>query len=193
MAEVGPAPADPVRVEETGIPLSVSSARPLTSADIQWPRAVRAAAMAGFIGALLMLTPVGALGVGMLAAGALTVALYRRSDPGIALPPAVGAKVGLLSGVFGFGFFAAFLDIQVAVLHKGDELRSALVHAIEQAASRSADPQAQAMAAWLKSPEGLVLMIALTLIFTLVVCLILSALGGALAAALARRNSKKLN
>lgn len=154
-----------------------------------WPQALRAAAAAGLMGAVLMLTPLGAVGLGMLIAGVVAITLYRRHSPGGALTVRQGARLGALSGAFGFAFFSAFLAIQVALLHKGEELRSALIHAVEQAAARSSDPQAQAVAAWLTSPEGLGLMVAFSLFFTLVLFLILAALGGTLAALFRRRPS----
>jgi hypothetical protein len=157
---------------------------------IQWPRAFRAAVIAGLAGALLMFTPIGAFGLGMLGGGFLAVALYRRNSLHNHPTPAIGARVGVLTGAAGFAFFSIFLAVQIAVFHTGNELRAALVRAVEQAASRSSDPEAQAVARWLQSPDGLTLMIALSLFFTLIVFLILATLGGTVGA-LVLRNKRQ--
>ncbi|HET7442237.1 MAG TPA: zinc ribbon domain-containing protein [Terriglobales bacterium] len=188
VAERVPSPSSTTGLAETSpVPPSAPTFFTPPSADGQWSHALRSSLAAGLIGAILMVTPLGVLGLGMLVAGIVAVGLYRRHSPVGALTLAHGAKLGALSGAFGFAFFSAFLAVQVALLHKGDELRSALVHAVEQAAARSSDPQAQAMAAWLTSPEGLGLMVALSLFFTLVLFLILAALGGVLAAMFRRQ------
>ena len=157
---------------------------------INWSSGFRVAAAAGLIAAVLMFTPVGGLGLGMLAGGFLAVALYRRKNLGSPLPTAAAAKLGLLTGGTGFAFFALLLAAQITFFHKGPELRAALVHAVEQAASHNADPQAQAVANWLKSPDGLSLMIILSLFFTLIVFLILGAVGGALGTVILRNKPK---
>lgn len=138
-----------------------------------------------------MFTPIGAFGLGMVAAGFLAVALYRRNNIDNQPPPATGAKVGLVTGATGFAFFAIFLAMQIAIFHTGGELRAALVRAVEQAASRSSDPEAQAVARWLESPDGLTLMVIFSLISILIVFLILSSLGGAVGAVVLRNKREK--
>lgn len=137
-----------------------------------------------------MFTWIGALGLGMLVGGFLAVVLYKRNSVR-ELTTSGGAKLGLLTGGTGFAFFAIFLAAQISVFHKGPELRAALIHAVEQAASRSTDPQAQSVANWLKSPEGLGLMIILSLFFTLIVFLVLAAAGGALGTVILRQKRAK--
>ena len=160
---------------------------PFRPKTIEWSRAIRVATASGLIAAVLMFTPIGALGLAMLAGGFLAVALYKRNNLREPLTTSGGAKLGLLTGGTGFAFFAILLAAQVSVFHKGPELRAALVHAVEQAASRSTDPQAQAVANWLRSPEGLGLMIILSLFFTLIVFVALAAVGGALGTLMLRQ------
>jgi hypothetical protein len=148
------------------------------------------AAAAGLLAALLTFTVVGALGLGMLIGGFLAVAFYRRSSFVLPPTPAMGAKLGLATGAIGFGFFSLLLSIRITVFHKGDELRAVLINAVDQAAARSADPQTQAVATWLKSPDGLTFMIAASLFFTLIVFLILASLGGALATVILRDKAR---
>ena len=157
---------------------------------IEWSRGIRAAALAGVASALILITPIGAFGLGMLAGGFLAVVLYKRSTPSADPKPAAGAILGVVSGGIGFLLWGVIMALRVAILHTGGELRAEMTHAIEQAALRSTDPQAQAAANWLKSPPGFVLMIVLTLFFTLIVFLILSGIGGAVAAAILRRRQR---
>jgi hypothetical protein len=131
--------------------------------------------------AILMMLPLGALG--LIAAGGVAVALYRRKDPGTFVSAGMGARLGAATGALGFGMFVILGAVQMAVLHTGDEFRKTLLDAVQQAAARSSDPQAQQAVEYLKTPAGLAVMMILGLAAVLVICLILSAVGGALGAA----------
>ena len=157
---------------------------------LQWPYALPAAALAGLIAAVMMLIPVGAFGLGMLASGALAVMFYRRRNPVASVTPGMGARLGALSGALGFGIFAIFTAIGMLIFRSGGQLRDALLQAIQQSAARSSDPQAQQMLEYLKTPQGLALMMGLGLIVMGLAFLIFSSLGGALTAALLRRKDR---
>jgi hypothetical protein len=157
---------------------------------IEWSQALPAAAIAGLVAAILMVIPLGAFGLGMLAAGALSVLLYRRRNPGASLTAGVGARLGALSGMLGFGIFAFFTAIETLLFHTGGELRAALLEAIKQSAARSSDPQAQQVIEYLQSPPGLALVMAAGLIVMLIAFLIFSCLGGVIGAALMRQKDK---
>ena len=159
-------------------------------AAVQWSYALPAAALAGLIAAVLMLIPGGAFGVGMLAAGALSVMFYRRRNPVAHVTPGMGARLGALSGALGFGIFAIFTAIEMLIFRSGPQLRDALLQAIQQSAARSSDPQAQQVLEYLKSPQGLALMMVLGFMMMGLAFLICSSLGGALAAALLRRKDR---
>jgi hypothetical protein len=159
---------------------------PIGKGAIQWSQALPAAGLAGLISALLMFIPLGALGFGMITGGILAVLFYRRRHPG-EMSAGMGARLGLVSGVFGFGVFAVFTAIEVLVFHSGSQLRAALLEAIQQSAARSSEPQAQQWLEYFKTPPGLALIMGLGLLLTFVIFLILSSLGGALTAALLRR------
>jgi hypothetical protein len=170
--------------QEWTIPAPQLHLRPTT---INWSHGIRAAALGGVASALMLVTPVGTFGLGMLGGGFLAVVLYKRNTPGAQPMASAGAILGVVSGGIGFLLWGVITALRVAILHTGGELRLEMIHAIEQAASRSPDPQAQAAANWLKSPPGVALMLVLTLFFTLMVFLILSGIGGAIAAAIIRR------
>jgi len=158
---------------------------------IQWSDALPSAALAGLIAAFLMFIPLGAFGLGMIAAGVLSVLFYRRRNPASNLTPAMGARLGAVSGALGFGIFAIFSAVGTLVFHSGGQLRAALLEAVEQSAAHSSDPQAQQVVEYLKTPAGLALMMGLGLGFVLVAFLILSSLGGAVGAAMMRRRDRK--
>jgi hypothetical protein len=158
----------------------------INSSSIQWSQALPAATMAGLIAVISMLAPFGFLGIGTLGAGAIAVFIYHRRLPAIRMVPAIGVKLGVLSGLIGFMMFALLISVEVTVSHDGGEVREALLREIQKSAARTTDPQAQVVVNWMKSPEGLAVMMGLFLFFTLVIFLILSSVGGALGATLIR-------
>ena len=156
-----------------------------------WPAAVRSAAQAGLIAAALMAIPLGAsFGLGMLAAGFLAVLFYRRRVLLANLTSGLGLRLGALSGLFGFGIFGALSAMEVAVFHSGGELRSALMQAVEQAASRNTEPQAQQMLEYLKTPSGLALVMVFGMVVMFFLFVILSSMGGLLGAMMLRRKER---
>ena len=174
---------------EVNSPGSYDNQRPVTA--LQWSHALPAAAMGGLIAAVVMIIPAGPLGLVMLAtAGALSVLFYRRRNPVAALTPGAGARLGALSGVLGFGIFAIVTAIEMLVFRTGGQLRDAMLQAIQQSAARSSDPQAQQAVEYLKSPQGLALMMALGLIGVCLAFMVFSSLGAALAAAMLRRKDR---
>jgi hypothetical protein len=157
---------------------------------INWAHGIRAATLAGAASALMLVTPVGNFGLGMLAGGFLAVVLYKRSTPGAELRPSRGAILGLVSGSIGSFLCGIVLALRAAIQHTGAALRAEMIRAIEQAAARTTDPQTQAAANWLKSPPGIALMLVLTVFFTFILFLVLSATGGAIAAVILRRRQR---
>jgi hypothetical protein len=167
-----------------------STITPVGPSAIQWSQALPSAAQAGLIAAVLMFIPFAGFGLGMAAAGVLAVLFYRRRTPIGEITPGMGARLGALSGTLGFGVFAVFTAIELLVFHSGGDLRAALLEAIQQSAARSADPQAQQLLEYLKSPAGLALMMGVGLAVMFVAFLIFSSLGGALGAVLLRRKGR---
>jgi hypothetical protein len=160
-------------------------------AGLAWPQALPSASQAGLIAAMLMIIPLGAsFGLGMLAAGFLSVLFYRRRVFHVNLTSGLGARLGALSGLFGFGIFATLTALETAIFHSGGELRAALMQAVEQAASRNPDPQAQQLLGYLKTPQGLVLVMILGLVVMFFLFLILSSLGGVLGAVTLRSKER---
>jgi hypothetical protein len=163
---------------------------PLQAPTLQWRKALQPAALAGIFAAFAMAIPGGMLGLGMLAAGALAVLLYIWRVPGSTLTRGAGARLGALAGLVGFVFFAGASSLEVLVFKSDSELRSALFSAIDQAATRSTDPQAREMVERFKSPEGLAIILVLALLVVGIASVGCASLGGALGAWFVQRRRR---
>jgi ABC-type transport system involved in cytochrome bd biosynthesis fused ATPase/permease subunit len=177
--------------------LSDSSASPLPAYfgsspvnRIEWTQAFPATALAALIAAVLMITPFAGLGLGMLIGGSLSVVFYRRRIPTANITPWMGARLGMATGVLGSAILAVLLAIRTTLSHGWDSVREELVAGIEQAAARNPDPQTRQVVEFLKSPQGIVLLLTMALIIILAFFIIFSGLGGALGAALFRRKPR---
>jgi len=176
--------------EDGGEAILQGSAPPIPG-TIEWRQGLPVSAMAGFVAATLMLVPLGGFGLGMILAGALAVLLYRRRVATFDLSAGAGAKLGAASGAIGFAFFAIFTAVEVLIFHTGNEINAAMLQAVNQAAARSTDPQAQQALQYLKTPQGLALVMALGLAVMFLAFLIFSSIGGAIGASLLRSKGRK--
>jgi hypothetical protein len=146
---------------------------------IAWSNALPACALAAAIAAVLMALGLMVPFLAVVGAGFLAVGFYRRRNPGVLIKAGAGARLGAVSGLLCFGM-SAVLELALAIFHKGALLRDKMFEAMQQAASRTTDPQAVAMLDYLKSPAGMAVMIVFVLIFAFVAFVVLSSLGGAL-------------
>jgi ABC-type transport system involved in multi-copper enzyme maturation permease subunit len=128
-------------------------------------------------------------GLGMLAAGFLSVVLYRRRCPATHLTAGMGARLGALTGGLGFGVLAAILALWTA-FRSGREIHDALLNFIQQYAAHSSDPRTQQVLELFNTPEGFTFIMVLTLIMILIAFLIFSSLGGAIGAFLLHRKER---
>jgi hypothetical protein len=147
---------------------------------IAWSNALPACALAAAIAAVLMALGLMVPFLAVVGAGFLAVGFYRRRNPGVLIKAGAGARLGAVSGLLCFAMSAVLEALDLAIFHKGSWLRDKMFEAMQQAASRTTDPQAVAMLNYLKSPAGMVVMIVFVLIFAFVAFMILSSLGGAL-------------
>ncbi|HEV2715610.1 MAG TPA: hypothetical protein VGU64_10130 [Terriglobales bacterium] len=175
------------------VPVSQEEPRTVTAAatSIDWSRALAPAIWGALVAIVLIVTRLATFGIAMLAAGALAVVFYHRRNPGANLTAGAGARLGAVSGGLGFGILTIVFAFGTAVLHTGAELRQKMLDAVQQAASRSSDPQAAQAVEFLKTPQGLAVAMVLGLILTFVAFVILSSLGGAAGAALLRRKDAR--
>lgn len=129
--------------------------------------------------------------VAMLSAGFLAVVFYRQRRSGSDIRAFVGARLGALSGLLWFGMSAILEAVAVIALHKGPEIRKALIDIINQTAARTSDPQVLAVFERFKTPEGLEFLMIFGLIFSFLAAVALGAIGGALGGSILGRYSKR--
>jgi len=148
---------------------------------VEWIHGLPAATLAGIIAAVLMISSRGAFGVGMFATGSLALIFYRRRNPDANITLWMGTKLGLMSGLIGFGISTAL--VAVVTLFSGTErLRTFLVEMAKQAPIYSPSPETQQRFEYLLTPEGFPSLVLLYLCSFLLIFLIFSAIGGALGA-----------
>jgi len=128
-------------------------------------------------------------GLGMLAAGFLCVVLYRRRYPIIPVTAGMGARLGALTGVLGFGATAIILALWTA-FRSGKEIHDVFLTYLQQYAAHSSDPHMQQVLELFNTPEGFTFIMIFSLIMTLLAFLLFSSLGGAIAAFLLHRKDR---
>ena len=173
-----PGTPDDVQPPAQPVPLQPQA----TASAVDWAQALRASAIVGALLAVAFVLPFVGFLLWTVAAGAFAVALYRRRVPATTLTPGLGARIGAITGLFGFGVFAVLLSLSMLASRGSGRFRQMLQQVIEQAASRNPDPQVQEAMQRLMSPAGLAILVTLALIMFLVIFLALSSLGGALGA-----------
>jgi hypothetical protein len=154
---------------------------------VDWSQAVPVSAIAGAIIALSWAVPFLGFLIWMAATGLVAVLLYRRRVPQSRLTPGMGARVGALAGLFGFGVFALLLAVEMLISRRTGRFRALLQQIVEQASAQNSDPNAQQVLQRLTSPEGLAALMTLVLVTAFVVFLLFSSLGGALGAHLSNK------
>lgn len=159
------------------------------STGIDWPTALRSCAVAALIAALVMTLGLMVPLLAVLGAGFLAVNLYHRRNAAWGVNARSGAQLGAVCGVLFFGIAAVFETVAVALFHTGGQIRQKMLDALQQAASRSSDPQVQAAFETLKTPHGIALMLVFGMVFLLLVSIAAGSLAGALTGSfLGRRN-----
>jgi len=161
------------------------------ASPIEWQNALPACALAAAIAAVLMALGLMVPFLAVVGAGFLAVGFYRRRNPGVPIKAGAGARLGAVSGLLCFAISAVLEALALAIFRKGAVLRDKMLEAIQQAASRTTDPQAVAMLDYLKSPRGMAVMTVSVLIFAFIAFVVLSSLGGALGGILLGRANRR--
>jgi hypothetical protein len=144
--------------------------------------AVRAALKAGVLGVFIGMIPL----LGVVLTGALAVFFYRREN-GLALPAALGARLGGAAGVVAFAVNALMITIRIFIFHAGKEYTDSILKVVQKFGVNVADPDIQASIHNLFTPSGL----AITFFFGMILTVVLASVGGALASLLQRpRNTR---
>jgi len=183
----GPEPTPPaIPAPEVAIDQYASHA-PLPSA-FEWSQALLSAGIALLV-AIVIMGLSRSTALGMVAAGFLSVMLYRRRCPLANVTAGMGARIGALTGLLGFGFVAATLAVWTG-LRSGKEIHDTFLNLFQQSAGPTSDPRVQQVLEMFNTSEGFTLIIVLSLIMTLVAFLIFSSLGGTIAAFLLHRKER---
>jgi len=141
--------------------------------------------MADLIAGLLFVFVLGLpLGLGVLAAGFLAVAFYRRRRPFAQLGPGLGLRLGSLSGALAFGILSASLAAAVAVFHSWHQVQQKLLEMLREASTHNPYPIPPEVMEFVQTPAGFVAFLAMTLI----ALMIFACLGGVIGGLLLRRN-----
>ena len=180
--------AAPTSHESTVLP--ASQALPVLALPMQWSEAFRPCALAALVAWLLMALGLHPL-VTMPSAGFLAVVFYRQRRPGSRIKATTGARIGALSGFFGFAITALLMALASTVSDFRTKFREKIIeNAQNWAGSRSADPQIKAAFDQLKTPEGFVTALIIGSILFLVLSIVLASIGGALGGAIFSRRDR---
>ncbi len=180
-------PADVTSIPSTTHP--VASALPVVALSVGWSDAVKPCALAALVACGLMSLGLNPF-VAMVSVGFLAVVFYRQRRPAIAITPFAGARLGALSGLLWFAMSSILGAVVILVMNKGPEIQKALIEVIQQAISRTSDPQAVAMLERFKSPEGLQFLMVFGIVSSLIAAIVLACLGGALGGTIFGRRNK---
>ena len=180
---------DAVGLPQSEPPLPATETVPVLALPMHWSQAIKPCALAALVASVLMLLGLNLL-VAMFSVGFLAVVFYRQGHPGSEVRPWAGARLGALSGLLWFATSAVLEALVVLLMHKGPEIRKTLLQAVDQAASRTSDPQVIAVLDRFKSPEGLEFLMVFFLIFGFFTAIVLGAAGGALSGTIMGRRNK---
>jgi hypothetical protein len=159
------------------------------STGIQWPRALRACAVAALISVVMMSLRLMVPLLAVLGAGCLAVILYRYRNPIWRADARSGAQLGAVTALFSAGAVAVLSAIAFAILQAGGEIRQQALDALQQVATRFNDPQMQATLDMLKKPEGLAPKLIVFMVAFFLISVAAGSIAGALTGAfLGRRN-----
>ncbi len=173
---------------EVAIEKYTSHATPLASA-LEWSQALPSAGIALLVATFIIAVSKSTV-LGMLAAGFLSVVLYRRRCPATPVTVGMGTRLGALTGALGFGVVAAALALWTA-FRSGKEIHDAFLNYFQQNAAQGSDPRVQQVLELFNTPEGFTFIIIFSLIMTLVAFLVFSSLGGAIGAFLLHRKGQQ--
>jgi hypothetical protein len=190
IAEPAPPPLAFAAASQDSAVLPASQTVPVLALPMQWSQALKPCALAALVASAAMVLKLVAPLIAVVGAGFFAVAFYRRNCPGVMVRTGSAARLGALCGLLCSGMTAVLAAVRVIVLNETGEIRRTMLDSLQQAAARYSDPQVQPTLEFLRSPTGLVFMMAFLLIFAMLTFLLLGTIGGALASATLGRRDK---
>ena len=190
MAEAPPPPlafAGANAQDSTALP--ASRTLPVLALPMRWSQSVGSCALAAIVASILMLLGLHPF-VAMVSAGFLSIVFYRQRRPEIRLKVTTGAVLGALGGLVWFAMSSIMGALIVVFMHKGPELRTALLAKIQESASQTTDPQVLSMFERFKTPAGLEVLIVAGLVLAFFSSIVLGGLGGALGSLILGRRDR---
>jgi len=174
-------PAAATSQGSVGFPAAQSA--PTLAFSIRWSQALKSCALAALVASLLMSLGLNPF-VAMFSVGVLAVILHRQRRKEFPITASTGAGLGALAGLLWFAMSAILEALTVFLLHQGPALHEEVLKKIQEAASKTTDPQVLAMFDRVKTPEGFEFLLIAALVFAFFAAIALGSLGGLLGGAI---------
>src|SRR5271166_1183242 len=118
--------AEDALISQASTVLPATETVPVLALPMRWSHALKPCALAALVASVLMMLGLNLL-VAMLSVGFLAVVFYRQGQPNLEVKSWAGARLGALSGLLWFATSAILETLAVVFLHKGPEIRKALL------------------------------------------------------------------
>jgi hypothetical protein len=164
------------------------------SSPIKWSSALPKTAVSGFATVALLILVVSATQVPALSllvvpfGGAFSVLLYVRGSKQ-SITAGAGARLGAVTGFFSFAVYGLIAAAELT--SQRGELLNTVRKALQDAAAKNPNPQAQTIVEQMMTPAGIATLLTLAAIIFLFTFLILSSLGGSLGATLLKNSGTR--
>jgi hypothetical protein len=165
---------------------------------MDWKSARRSALIAGIIGGIGSLVPAGVfIAFWILAAGGISITIYRRRTPHSQVSAVNGFRIGAMTGFLAFIFNAILTSLGMLSASTRAQLRGSLQQKLSELVANTPDQAAQQtlrnLADWISTPGGLAAMVALTLFFAAMFFFIIAGIGGSIGASLFGKHESSPN
>jgi len=184
-----PSPA-PVADTGVGAASAVLIPPPKYSVTSRLPDTLKSSALAALVGLILLLFRLNILIV-VAALGFLAVLIHRQRSPFSEIKAGVGARLGVLSGLFLVGVIVLTVAAGSASPEFRSQMHDQLIeNAQKWAAAYPGNPGIESAMEQLKTPEGFITSLIGGTVLLVLLVLILSTLGGAVAGSIFSRHDK---
>ena len=150
----------------------------------------------GIIGGVGSLVPAGVfIAFWILAAGGISITIYRRRTPHSQVSAVDGFRMGAMTGFIAFIFNGILTSIGMLSSTARAQLRESLQQKLNELVASTPDAAAQQtlknLADWISTPAGLASMVVLTLVFAAIMFFIIAGIGGSIYASPSGKHESK--